>query len=290
MSRQIVRQKPAGFTLIELLVVIAIIAILAAMLLPALARAKLKATEAACLNNQKQIGLAALMYAGDNNDAIVPFATAANSLDAGGFWLIPDAGGGNPPWYRGGTTLEQAEQMAQNCLRTNNPLYQYAPNPGVYHCPGDTRITRQPRNGWAYDSYSKTQNAAGDIGPGNYYGFGAVYKKYSQMNASAQTFVFTEDSDSRGYNEGTWLVLWTGGTPRFTWDDPPAIYHGNVGTYSFGDGHAEYHKWTDATLLAAGKAAATGVNISGVTFGFAGPTSGSDYYYVYQGIHFPNWQ
>ncbi len=278
MINPIDRRKRGGFTLIELLVVIAIIAILAALLLPALSNAKLKATESACLSNQRQIALSVIMYAGDNNDFIVPFASA------GGFWTVPSS---PPPWNRGGTTQDQALAMVQDCLRTNNPLYRYSPNPGVYHCPGDVRIRLQPGKGWAYDSYSKTQNVAGDP-QGNYYGFVTCYVKFAEMNAASSTFMFTEDADSRGYNEGTWVVNWNQrGTTGF-WQDPVAIYHGNVGTYGFADGHAQYHKWLDANLVAAGKSAASGGNTGGIPGG--GPITGPDYNYVYQGIRFPGWQ
>src|ERR1700743_1989478 len=88
------KNKKHAFTLIELLVVIAIIAILASLLLPALARAKLKATEAACLNNQKQMGLACNMYSADGSDKTVYLTSPTGFKNAGGYWNLDSAAPG----------------------------------------------------------------------------------------------------------------------------------------------------------------------------------------------------
>jgi prepilin-type processing-associated H-X9-DG protein len=271
--------------LIELLVVIAIIAILAAMLLPALAKAKLKATQAACLNNQKQILLAAIMYGSDNEDKII------SGFSGGGFWN-PVVFGVTAPWNQTGVAQDKAMVLLEQTLSSpkNNPLAAYARSPGVYHCPGDTRLGNAPGKGWAYDSYSKSQNVQVTEPPGNNWGFDPGYSKLSQVRNASQTMFFVEDTDNRGYNNGTWTVRWTGS--GFTWVDPVAIYHGNVGTFGYVDGHAEAHKWLDPAIVSYAKLVSQGVVTPSSSYlaSHGALTSGPDYEYVHQGIRFPGWK
>lgn len=271
------RQNRCAFTLIELLVVIAIIAILASLLLPALGKAKLKATGANCLNAQKQLILASILYTDDNDDYLIPSSFRNTAMVGGGYWAGPI------PEITTGTTIsvEEAMRRVRKGL-TNGPLYKYISNESSYHCPGDLRTRRlKPGRGWAYDSYSKVEGING------FTGWNGIipYKKASSVHEPANSLVFVEETDPRGYNIGTWAIWVT--PPR--WVDPFAIFHGNWSTFSFVDGHAEGHRWKDARLIeAAKKAGETGAN--NIFDWPGGGPQNPDFRWVYERFRFVNWK
>src|ERR1019366_4142079 len=144
-------RRTRGFTLIELLVVIAIIAILAALLLPALSRARLKAEEVNCLSNHRQFITAWKMYASDNGGRIVGLE---QGIRASWEWRLQsnDPRISSDPSLTGLTRRSQAIKIIQLTFQYG-ALFQYAPNPAIIHCPGDSR-SRISGSGFAYDSYS----------------------------------------------------------------------------------------------------------------------------------------
>jgi len=270
----------SGFTLIELLVVIAIIAILAAMLLPALAKGKLKATGAACRSNEKQLMMAMLMYGHDNSDTILPTSyrgeEGQTDLYAGGFWKGPIPGPDIPV----GTSIPEATRRSMEGLK-QSPLYKYCPAVGAYACPGDVRNKNLlPGRGWAYGSYSKSE-------PMNGLGGWQVrsFKKYAAIPQASETFVFIEEADPRSYNEGTWVMYIT--PPG--WVDGFAIFHGVVTTFAFADGHVDSHKWLEDSTIKAAQAFARGD--SGGFFWSAGnPATNRDLHWVYDHYRNPDWR
>jgi len=248
-----VKARQRAFTLIELLVVIAIIAILAAILMPVLDKAKQRALTAECLNNMKQLQTCYRMYVDDNND-FLPLNAVGGIVNGINSWI---------------TNSTVQTTVLFDGIRSG-VLYQYNQSDKIYRCPADLRTIATPATevlkarieygspgivANSLEPLTRTcsinfplggYNGAGTAGAGAILSTGVrAVVKFTQIVSPnptpAQMFVFVDENE-RSVDDGD-FAMYPAGSGQNIWWNMPGSRHNKGTTWGFADGHVEYWKW-----------------------------------------------
>ena len=228
-----------GFTLVELLVVIGVIAILAALLLPALAKARMAGKKIQCINNQKQLAAVWVLYAGDNND-----------------WLVPN-GESYPPstttkmWVQGAFYYPESNTNRAYVLDPNYALFaHYLRSSSIYLCPTDRSTVIVGGESWPKLRSYSLNTYLGWIGSWDQRlsSLYKVFKKQSELvrPMPAGTFVFQDVNPSS--------ICWPYFGVQMVEDsffNFPNTSHNRGGVISFSDAHVEGRRWRDPRTVTA---------------------------------------